>query len=179
MKSVVTIGLLAATGIFSNVHATESSEAGVYIGLGAGKSTLSSKYVEDSSDPAFSVNAGYKFNSTLAVEIFARSMSFRLGQNLPAILAGDDSYYPDNHYGTALIASVPLAKDVNLYGRAGIGRTKMESSFAAKPSYNKTEASYGVGARYAFSPLFSMNLEATRFAKSEVNTFLLGVEWTF
>lgn len=94
-------------------------------------------------------------------------------------LIGDDSYYPDTHVGIAVLGNLPLNNAFSLYGRLGVGRTEMKSGRISNKDRSETDPSVGLGVRYAFGPAFSVNLEATRFTKSEVNTYLLGVQYNF
>ena len=148
---------------------------GVYVGAGVGGSSVSSHTVDSGNDPALNVDIGYRFNQNLSAEVFARSLSFRLFDGL----AGDSSYYPDTHVGVAVLGTVPLANDFSLYGRLGIGRTEMKSGRKSKKDYSETDPSLGLGVRYALSSAWSINLEATRFTKTKVNTYLLGVQYNF
>ena len=148
---------------------------GVYVGAGVGSSSVSSHTVDTDNDPSLNVDVGYRFNQNFSAEIFARSLSFRLFDGL----FGDSSYYPDSHVGVAVLGTIPVGNDFSLYGRLGLGRTEMKSGRKAKQDYNETDPSLGVGVRYALSPAWSINVEATRFTKTKVNTYLLGVQYDF
>lgn len=151
------------------------NSSGVYVGAGVGSSSVSSHAVDSDNDPSLNVDVGYRFNQNFSAEIFARSLSFRLFDDL----AGDSSYYPDSHVGVAVLGTIPLGNDFSLYGRLGVGRTEMKSGRKSKKDYNETDPSLGLGVRYALSPAWSINLEATRFTKTKVNTYLLGVQYDF
>lgn len=158
------------------VHAAYAQNtAGVYVGAGVGSSSVSSHTVDTDNDPALNVDIGYRFNQNFSAEVFARSLSLRMFDGL----VGDSSYYPDTHVGVAVLGTVPLGNDFSLYGRLGIGRTEMKSGRKSKKDYNETDPSLGVGVRYALSPAWSLNVEATHFTKTKVNTYLLGVQYDF
>ena len=161
--------------LLSICAAQAQTERGVYIGAGIGGSSVSSHKVDSDNDPSLNVNLGYRFNPSFSTEIFARSMSFRMFDGL----IGDDSYYPDTHVGIAVLGNLPLNNAFSLYGRLGVGRTEMKSGRISNKDRSETDPSVGLGVRYAFGPAFSVNLEATRFTKSEVNTYLLGVQYNF
>lgn len=170
-KLTLAIGLALLS--ISAVHAQDTR--GIYVGAGIGGSSVSSHKVDSDNDPSLNVNLGYRFNQNFSTELFARSMSFRMFDGL----IGDDSYYPDTHVGIAVLGTVPLNNAFSLYGRLGVGRTVMKSSRVSNKDRDETDPSVGLGVRYAFSPAWSVNLEATRFTKTEVNTYLFGVQYNF
>ncbi|MFZ6874991.1 porin family protein [Undibacterium sp. Di27W] len=150
-------------------------EQGFYAGLDVGKSSVSSKVINDGKDLIGGVNAGYQFNQNFAAEVFYRSMSFRV---LDGVI-GDKNYYPNGHIGIAAIGRVPVYEKLGVYGRLGIGQTSMKADSNSLPEKRQREGSYGIGADYQISPNFSLKLEATRFAKSEVTTTTIGAQYRF
>lgn len=159
----------------SATAADGKDEQGFYAGIDLGKSTVSSKVVKEEKDIVGGLNAGYQFNQNFAAEVFYRSMSFRLLDGL----VGDKNYYPDGHFGVAVIGRTPIYDKFGVYGRLGIGQTSMKTSSRSLGDKRETDVSYGLGADYQLTSNFSLKLEATRFSKSEVTTTTLGVKYLF
>ncbi|MES2296765.1 MAG: porin family protein [Pseudomonadota bacterium] len=152
-----------------------SSASPFYLGIGLGKSSVSSKVVEEASDPSFDIHAGYQINENLALEAFARSLSFRIG--ILDAIGRDHNFYPDHHVGLAMVGSLPLAERFKAYGRLGLGRTTETNANDAERA--ESDISVGVGVSYAFTRHVAMTGEITRFTNSGVTTALLGMNFNF
>lgn len=165
--SAMALGLAAVSA-----HAFEP---GAYAAIDGGRASISSKYADDSNDIALGASLGYQYTPNLGVEFYTRSLSlnpFR-GAFAPA------GYYPERHYGIAVLGTANLDEHFRLFGRAGIGRTTMESNREALGSRDETDPVVGVGIGYAFNQRWAINLEATYFTKTDVNVVALGARWKF
>ncbi|MBA5640400.1 porin family protein [Duganella sp. LX20W] len=146
-------------------------EPGPYIGLNLGRASISSKYVESGNDASGALAVGYQATPNFGAEIFAQTLSF---DPFKGLLAAPGNY-PDSHIGAAILGSTPISNRLSVYGRLGIGRTKMASTRASLPTSHETDPSIGIGASYAFNRLWSANLEASRLTKTEVNFLTVGL----
>lgn len=169
--------LLSAMAISLAAAATPASafEPGAYASIDGGRASISSQYADDSNDISLGASLGYQYTPNLGFEFYTRSLSlnpFR-GAFAPA------GYYPERHYGIALLGTAHLNDHFRLYGRAGIGRTTMESNRSSLGSRDETDPVVGVGIGYAFNQHWSLNLEASYLTKTEVNVVSLGARWKF
>ncbi|MTW35560.1 outer membrane beta-barrel protein [Pseudoduganella danionis] len=165
------LGLAVALPAF----ASDPFEPGVYAGVNLGRASISSKYVESGHDATGGFAIGYQMTPNLGAEVFASTLSF---DPFKGLLAAPGNY-PDSHIGVAVLGSIPLSDQFSLYGRLGIGRTKMPSTRTSLPTTHETDPSIGIGASYAISRQWSVNLEATRLTKTEVNLLSAGLRFQF
>lgn len=147
-------------------------EPGLYVAVNAGRASVSSDYVDDSNDITLGAATGYQFNRNFVVEIYTRSLSFN---PVKRVLAG---YYPERHTGIALMASAPLDDKISGYARLGIGSTAMTATRASL-EVAETDPAIGIGGSYAFVRNWSLDIEATRLTKSEVNLLTVGLRYKF
>ncbi|PHV04878.1 hypothetical protein CSQ96_23095 [Janthinobacterium sp. BJB412] len=173
MSTLFKRAALASLLLASSTSFAADFEPGIYVGADIGRSSYKQPGVSDG-DAAFGLKLGYQATPNFGAEIIARSLSFRIDGPF-----ADSAYYPDSHVGVAAVGKVPLNERFNLYGRLGVGRTKMHSARVANKDQNETEALFGAGIGYAFSPKWQMSLEATRFNKSEITLVTLGVQYNF
>jgi outer membrane protein W len=169
--SLAAAALCAAVPAF----AAPAFQPGPYVGVDAARATVSSRYVDDSSDISFGLTAGYQATPNLAVEAVVRSLSFNPFRDLLA----PAGYYPDQHYGIAVVGSAPLSDDVSIYAKGGVGRTSMHATRNNLPDRNETDPIIGIGVRYGFSSNWALNLEASRLTKTDVNLISVGVRYQF
>lgn len=175
MASKLVVAALAAFCVAGTVQAQEAPLP-FQLGLEVGASSVDSKVVEeDGDDPVFGVSLGYRVNRNFAVEVFGRSLSFRILDGL----VSDDSYYPEGHQGIAAIGYLPINDSFAAFGRLGVGRTKMHSASASRADFSETDPSIGAGVQWDFARNFGLKLEATRFTKSDVTTTTLGLVFKF
>ncbi|MBA5690740.1 porin family protein [Rugamonas apoptosis] len=155
--------------------ASDAFEPGAYVGLKLGRASISSKYVESGNDASGTLAVGYQATPTLGAEVFAQTLSF---DPFKGLLAAPGNY-PDSHIGVALLGSVPVSDQFGVYGRLGIGRTRMPSTRSSLPTTHETDPSIGIGASYAFNRQWSLNLEASRLTKTDVNFLTAGLRFQF
>lgn len=172
MRLLISIAALAVATASAPALAFEP---GAYVSVDGGRASVSSKYADDSNDVALGASLGYQYTPNLGFEVYTRGLSLNplRGAFQPA------GYYPDEHYGLAVLGIANLNENFRLFGRAGIGRTKMESNRSSLGSKDETDPVVGVGIGYAFNNNWSVNLEATYLTKTEVNLVSFGVRWKF
>ncbi|WP_374582371.1 outer membrane beta-barrel protein [Pseudoduganella sp.] len=163
--------LLFALPSFAQTPAAQ----GVYLSADFGRASVSSRYADDGSDVALSGAIGYQYSSSLGFELYSRGLSLN-----PFRGAFDEAgYYPDRHYGLAAIAGTNVSEAVRLFGRAGVGRTTMKGNRTRLADKHDTDPILGVGASYALSRNWSLNVEASYLTKSEVSLLTLGARVQF
>jgi opacity protein-like surface antigen len=167
----------AAVGLplVAPAFASEPFQPGAYVGLNLGRANISSKYVESSTDTSVGLAIGYQATPNFGMEVFARTLNFDILHGLFTA----PGYYPDDHYGVALLGTAPINEQFSVYGRVGIGRTKMQSTRVSLANYNETDPSIGIGASYALNRQWSVNLEASRLTKTDVNLISAGFRFQF
>ncbi|MBJ7311679.1 outer membrane beta-barrel protein [Rugamonas sp. CCM 8940] len=173
MSTVFTRAALSTLLLASSAAYAAEFDPGIYVGSDIGRSSYSQPGVSNG-DLALGLKLGYQATPNFGAEIIARSLSFRIDG-----LFSDSAYYPESHIGVAAVGKIPLNDRFSLYGRLGVGRTKMHSARVANKDQNETEALFGGGVSYAFSPKWQMSLEAIRFNKSELTLVTLGVQYNF
>jgi opacity protein-like surface antigen len=176
-------GLAAASIVCSGLasslsaHAAPSGvdESAVYLGASLGAANGRSKIYERGKEPSFGFTLGYRFTPNQSVELYARTLNFALVEGL---FAPQDYYYPEDHIGASWLGSLPMSDKLGLYGRLGVGSTRMVSA-KSQGSRRDTEGSGGVGLSYAFTPRIVTKLEYMRLFKSEVSLLSAGFEYRF
>ena len=172
--AMMAAGMALASGLSTSASA---AEPGVYAGLSVGKADGSGPAYQAGADPSLGVAMGYRLNEQLAVEGFARSLSFI---RFPEIFGSPDAYQvPDRHVGLALEGTVPLSEAWGLYGRLGVGRTTMTGSTTGRRLDTVTDATLGGGLRYGLGSGWAFKLGAERYGKSKVNAYYLAVQYQF
>lgn len=168
--------MLFAILTWSACAQADERQSSMYLGADFGRSSVSSHVYEEKSDPVFGFSFGYQVTPDASVEVFWRSLSFRMLDSL----VGDDSYYPSEHLGVAIVGALPLSERVHLLGRLGVGRTTMTSAFpSSRPDDHKTEASVGAGLAYDFAQRWAVKFTVTGFTETKVSTTLIGFEYRF
>lgn len=166
---------IALLALAAPAFAQSSFEPGVYADILAGRTESSSKYVDDSHDVSFGAGLGYQFSRNLAVEGYVRSLSLNPFRGLLT----EPGYYPDSHYGVALVATAPVADQFSIYGRLGVGRTTMKSNRNNLGDKHDTDPMLGAGLRYDFSRNWGVELEALHLTKSSATVVSLGARFQF
>jgi opacity protein-like surface antigen len=169
--STVVLGLLAAVPAF----AQSNFQPGVYLSTDIGRASISSKYVDDSGDATLSAAIGYQYTPALGFEVYTRGLSLNPFRGAFA----EAGYYPDSHYGIAVLGTAHLDQHFSLYGRAGIGRTSMRANRSSLGGRDETDPIIGVGAGYNFNRNWSLNLEGSYLTKTEVTLLTFGVRYQF
>ncbi|MFC4161304.1 porin family protein [Chitinimonas lacunae] len=178
MKNLSLIVALTALGSVS-VYA---AEPGFYLGGDIAQTRVSEDGFK-ARDNGWSAFAGYTFNETFSAEVLYRDMADKT-VNVDVGPYDVSTRLRAHHAGVALLAGFPASDTVSLYGRLGVGRTRVKAraeylGFSADASKHKTEAVVGLGARFAFNRQLGMRAEYTRHDKAEANVFALGLDYRF
>jgi opacity protein-like surface antigen len=168
--SIITLASLLAAPVFAAPF-----EPGVYLGVNGGRASVSSKYADDSSDITLGAAIGYQYTPNFGFDVYSQGLSL----NPLRGIASEAGYYPDEHYGVAVQGTIPLDEHFSFYGRAGIGRTKLEGNRTALGSENETDPMVGVGVSYNFNRHWSINLSGSYLTKTEVSLLSFGARFQF
>jgi len=166
---------LALLALAAPAFAQSVFEPGVYANLNAGRTSISSRYVDDSNDVSFGGGIGYQFTPNLAMEGYVRSLSLNPFHGLLT----EAGYYPDSHYGVAVVASAPVSNDFSVYGRVGIGRTTMKPNRTNLSDQHESDPTVGAGVRYNFTRTVAGELEVMRLTKSDATLISIGARFQF
>jgi opacity protein-like surface antigen len=150
-------------------------EPGVYFDVNAGRASVSSKYADRDNDISLGAATGYQFAPNFGFEIYTRSLRFIPFRGI----LSEPGYYPDQHYGIALMGNMPIDSHFSLFGRAGVGRTTMKATRTSMGDRTDTDPIVGLGARYAFNRNWSLSLEGSYLTKSEVSLISFGARYQF
>ncbi|MEW6312941.1 MAG: porin family protein [Pseudomonadota bacterium] len=131
-----------------------AADAGWYAGAGIGQTSTSGAGLTKTSDTAFRLLGGYKYNQNLAAEIEYVNLGSIQYQSLSLFDVKSSGF------GIAAVGTLPLQNNFALYGRLGITSIKSDVSPTAVivatgevvSSNTHTGMTYGIGGEYAFSP---------------------------
>ena len=165
IRSRAALAMVCAGLAFSGLARAASNsveDSGLYLGASLGGANGKSKVYERGREPSFGFALGYRLSPQQSVEVFARTLNFAL---LEGLFAPQDYAYPEDHIGVAWLGTLPLSEKLGLYGRLGVGSTRM--LFAkSQGSRRDTEGSGGLGLSYAFTPSVVTKLEYLPLFKS-------------
>jgi len=181
---------LAGLACLTSVSAFAQPEAGTpYLGLSAGQAKSSfdeariagsllapgvstSTLSEDTRGKAFKVFGGYQVNRNLALEAGYFDLG-RFGFTATTVPPGSlDGRLKVSGFNLDLVGTLPLTDSLSALGRVGAQRAKTKSDFSASGaalptsaprSETSTNAKFGVGLQYAFSPSMLMRGEVERY----------------
>jgi opacity protein-like surface antigen len=156
-------------------YAQSPASAGPYIDINGGRTSVSSRYADDSNDLNFGVGVGYQFSRALGVEVYTRNLSMNPFRGL----LSEAGYYPDRYNGVAVMGAAPLDAHFSVTGRLGVGRTTLKSNRSDMSDQHETDPAIGIGVRYEFNRMVSAELEAIRLTKSDATLVAAGVRFQF
>jgi opacity protein-like surface antigen len=171
---ILSVTTLAVLGAAAPAFAAPF-EPGVYFDVNAGRASVSSKYADSNNDISLGAATGYQFTPTFGFEVYTRSLSFNPFRGFLA----EAGYYPDQHYGIALMGNMPIDSHFSLFGRAGVGRTTMKATRASMDDRTDTDPIVGLGVRYSFNRNWSLSMEGSYLTKSEVSLISFGARYQF
>ena len=130
--------------------------------------------MQDWKAATYALFGGYTINENLALEVGYRS----LGKGSATVL-GKTAEMKSSALQLSLVASVPVAQDISLYGRLGVNRIKVTAEYAGNSSSaSESKALVGFGAAYALSKQASVRVEFQKLA-SDVSSLTTGVTFAF
>lgn len=168
--------LMAGTGL---ARADEGAQSpGWYAGLQVG-SMRKADLITGDSDAYLGFLAGYRFNREWSAEVTAAG-GFSCDLHIIGNLLGDRCEALDRHIGGYGLYHLPLSGDVKLYGRLGLGSTRVQT-FDGKyfGSYNRVEAGLGGGLAYEPWPSMTLRLDVNRLTRTKTTSLSLQALWRF
>ena len=113
---------------------------------------------------------GYKLNQSIAIEG---------GYHRLVDSTVDGSDVTLDQIDVSVLGTVPLTNGFSMYGRIGFNRVEGEEKFDGdKLKGHTTNALYGIGLGYAFSPVVNARLEVQK-PDSEITKIVAGVAYSF
>lgn len=164
-------------------YKTESSDVGILGGSIDRKDTQSSFAIGAQLNKGVAVELGYadfgkaKISGTGAVPCSPAIVC------LPALFnVSGDAQAKSTHL--SLVSSVPLMDKLSFYGRLGASRTDRSASVrvnnvTVSSNEKKSEAIYGLGLRYAFTPNVEGTLDWKRLDDTKVDAASVGLMLRF
>jgi hypothetical protein len=188
---VLTLGMGLSSVAFAQLPPPPANIPQWYIGGGVGGGHLNRSGGDltglddasvDNHDTTWTARGGWRFSPYGAVELgyydFGRYKfhgSF-LGQEV-------DGSARAQSVGLSLVGIIPIST-VDLYGRIGIAESKLKFNAngpidTSNANERQTEATYGVGARWAFAPNWDVFGEWAKNDRIRVDAFLAGIDYRF
>jgi OOP family OmpA-OmpF porin len=158
IKQITAAALLAVTSF----AASAAEPTNFYVG----GDVASTKIDELSRETGFGVFAGYKFDETFSIEGTYR----KLGD-----FDVEDKKAKGTHLSVSVLASMPVADQLAVYGRLGYGRAEFKGD-NGKEHLNR--ALFGIGLDYAITKEVSARVEWQRPA-SDAQILSVGVAYHF
>ncbi|HYW90984.1 MAG TPA: outer membrane beta-barrel protein [Gammaproteobacteria bacterium] len=167
------LGAARAADADSNVQRLEDRQCAVLLGSGATSCAWSESH--DTTNPAYSVFAGYGFSRYLAVELgYAGFGTYKLHASVAAAGAGATSpvYYEQDNASAAYadaVLSYPVIERIAVFARAGIGYVQNRKSCTDSVSGcspgtdNEWKPTYGVGVSVNVAPETDVRMAYTEF----------------
>lgn len=168
--------LMAGTGL---AHADDAAQKpGWYAGLQVG-SMRKADLITGDTDAYLGFLAGYRFNKEWSAELTAAG-GFSCDLHIMGNLFGDRCEALDRHIGGYGLYTLPATGDLKLYGRLGLGNTRVQT-FDGKffGSYSRVEA--GVGGGLAYEPWSSMSVrfDVNHLTRTKATSMSLQLLWRF
>ncbi|KQV51239.1 MULTISPECIES: outer membrane beta-barrel protein [unclassified Duganella] len=159
IKQITAAALLAATSF----AASAAEPTNFYVGA----DVASTKIDDLSTETGFGLFAGYKIDETFAIEGTYRKL-------------GDFDVFgtekvKGTHISASVLASMPVADQLAVYGRLGYGRAEFKGD-GGKDHLNR--ALFGIGLNYAITKEVSARVEWQKPA-SDASIISLGVAYHF
>jgi OOP family OmpA-OmpF porin len=113
---------------------------------------------------------GYKLNQSVAIEG---------GYHRLVDSTVDGADVTLDQFDVSVLGTVPLTNGFSMYGRLGFNRVEGEAKFnGVKQKDHTTNALYGIGMGYAFSPVVNARLEVQK-PDSDITKIVAGVAYSF
>lgn len=168
-----TVALVLLAGLASTAQAQQrmgSSDPRLYgeIGLSQLKAKAVDGALSAEAKPALlSGTIGYQFLPWLAVEGFVAGGVVKDEIKLNGVNTGVDAKVP-SVFGVFLKPTLPLGERVELFGRVGIARTKLEMQAGGlNVDDSGSDAAYGLGVNFNLSPMSYLQANWTSYYKKD------------
>lgn len=176
-KIAVAVALVAASATAFAQPFAQQQAPSLYAGV-AGTSTDLDGFDRESGYGAF---LGYKFNNSIAIEggyYRVADLSYPLFFSTSGAVTSRADMTVDQ-IDVSVIGTLPLSNGFDVYGRLGYARLNVETDLAGfTRKEHDSNALYGLGLGYTFSPVVHGRLEVQRPA-SDTTKIVAGVAFTF
>jgi OOP family OmpA-OmpF porin len=182
------IGIVAAAALAVSAP-TFAQSWYTMVGIGYGDANFNgndlglSDGTVDNTDTTYSLRLGYDINKNFALEIgYANLGKYPFsGYQGTTLITGSAKA---NSFDVSLVGTLPFTAQFSGYGRIGVARSERKAnanttSETANQTLNKTEATYGVGVRYAFDKVWGLYGEWSKNDQIKVDNYTLGVMFRF
>ena len=185
----ITVSILLAAGL----SAAPAFAQSWYFGAGAGRGNLDATGQDLTGLPnaqlkdnatTYTARLGYRFGPYFAVEggyYDLGKYEFSGGSDAQVVTGSAKA----KSFGLSAVGIIPMGRNFEAYGRVGIEESEIKVNAnlgqvaTANASTKDTGATYGVGARYLFTPNFGLFVEWMRNDKIEVDSYLGGIDFRF
>lgn len=185
-KKTTIAALVAAAGLAVSQGAlaqARGAEVGGYVGLTIGQAEADGScpagFSCDFKDTDWKILGGYRFSRNIAVEGFWAEhgeITVRTG----AVSATAES----RTFGVAALGILPLNPQFDLFGKLGLGSTKIKAT-ASAPGVSASAADdgsdivFGIGAMFNFTRNLGLRAEWERYNDSEIDVMSIGIQYRF
>src|SRR5688572_30719493 len=188
MKRLAILAMIAA-----GLAAAPALAQNWYIGAGAGSGNLDATGQDLTGIPnaqlkdnatTYTARLGYRFSPYGAFELGYYDLGkyeFSGGSGAEIVTGSAKA----KSYGISIVGMVPLGRNVELYSRLGYEESEIKVNAnlgqvaTGNASTKESGATYGLGARFLFTPNFGLFAEWMRNDKLEVDSYLGGVDFRF
>jgi OOP family OmpA-OmpF porin len=205
------LGLMLLAGHANVSLAQQTAVSGWYAGAGGGvakakidrqritaslaQSGFSSTIEDDNRDGAFKFFGGYRLSPNFALEGGYFDLG-KFGYTAATVPAGTlTGQARVRGLNLDLVASLPVTEKLSVFGRAGVTRAQARDTFRGtglvvvnnpNPRERATNAKFGFGLDYAFTPLLSGRAEIERYRiddavgnRGDIDTATVGLVYRF
>jgi OOP family OmpA-OmpF porin len=172
---------VAAPAAFA--QARSQPDAGWYAGGSLGQSeaqgSCPSGFSCDLKDTAFKVFGGYRINRNFAAEAFWGEWG-----EISVSLGGATANVESRTIGVAGLGILPIGQQFELFGKLGIGNTKLKATGSGlatglTSSDSGSDVLFGFGAAYNFTRNLGVRAEWERLNDSEIDIMSIGLQYRF
>ena len=178
--------LLAAAGMAvssASMAQAQSADKGFYAGASFGQSEADGScpagFTCDLKDTDWKIFGGYRIMRHLAVEGWYADHG-----EITLKTGAVTSTVKSNTFGVAAVGILPVGGNFELFGKLGVGYTKVDANATAPGasvglSDSGSDVLFGVGALFNFTRNLGVRAEYERYNDSEINVLSLGVQYRF
>ena len=184
LKKTTIAALLAASGLVaSSASMAQSADPKWYVGGSLGQSEANGScpagFSCDFKDTAFKIFGGYRINRNFAAEAFWGEWG-----KISISTGGVSATAKSRTLGVAGLGILPLGNQFEVFGKLGIGSTKVDATgtaggLSASASDSGSDVLYGVGAGYNFSRNLGVRAEWERLNDSDQDIISIGIQYRF
>jgi len=176
---IAAAGLVASSASMAQSTVTPGWYAGGSIGQSEADGSCPGGFSCDFKDTAWKIFGGYRINRNFAAEAFWGQWG-----EISISTGGANATAESRTIGVAGLAILPVGNQFEVFGKLGIGSTKIDASgtaggFSASASDSGSDVLYGVGATYNFTRNLGVRAEWERLNDSEQDIMSIGLQYRF